>query len=193
MQAYVAALVTYTYMHSVLFEVFSFFSLVVGSARQRWLPMHTRHPLPIHFSLLPLSRQRHAATQCRGQASHPTRVQSTHTQSLLRRSCCSPLHRRRSTGRLSLASAMGWNSSVTAAQGGRRKTKRTQQQRGAATCTHTYPSRQPCAQGGALHRTPSIGARKDGQRGLPPDAAPLRQRGAGSEAEERQEAYSRRV
>jgi hypothetical protein len=134
---------------------------------------------------------KHEATDCGTEAQYTHTPLSAPAHRSPRERCCSawtesisPVHQR-------VATEVGWHSALTRAQEGRRKTTRTQQQRGAATCACAHPPRQPCAQGSTLPESGSSSAAENTQEGVATNSATLRQGGARSQAEKRQEEDSR--
>jgi hypothetical protein len=134
----------------------------------------------------------HEAVPSSAAAQHPARVHSTLHCSFLCCARCAPWCTRREADSAAVASAVGRDSALIAAQGRSWQTTRAERAGGAATCTHSHPPRQPCAQTGALLYVAATGAAENRQGAEHPDSAPLRQGGAACQAKTRQEEDSGR-
>jgi hypothetical protein len=149
--------------------------------------LHTRQACGPTRRLAGRSLRSHAASQRRGQASHPPRVRSALSHSQPRRARRPACSEGRKASAAEMASAVGWHCCLAGAQGRQRQDTCAQQSRGEPSRTPPDPRRQPRAPRHPLRQAAACGASENRHGGVPSDAAALRQGGARCEAEKRQE------
>jgi hypothetical protein len=145
--------------------------------------------------LKPLTRRAHsprshAASQRRGQAPHTTRVRSTRHHSQLHRTRSPPCCGGRPRDCAPLVAAMGRHACLAAGAAALRQTTRAEQSGGQPTRARPHPRRQPRASRHPLHRPAASRPGGHGQGAQHPNAAPLRQGGAGRARQTKQEENS---
>jgi hypothetical protein len=139
------------------------------------------------------SARSHAASQRRGQASHPPRVRCRRRHSQLRRACAPPRNQGRTRDRPPVVAAMGRQRCLPGGAAAHGQTTLAEQSGGQPSRARSHPRRQSRASRHSLHGAAASRASGDRQGALSPFAAALRQGRAGREAEKRQEEDSRRM
>ena len=183
----------YSYMALSPFYVIAFLCSSAALSAAPVARRPNRQAEQAHCRLAARSARSHAASQRRGQASHPPRVHSWREGSRIQSARCSPRCSRRSGTALEVASPLGSHTAVAGGASTQRQTTHTQQRTSPSSHSCPHSQCQSCSAGCLLSDTPASGAGGDAHECVSHDDQALRQGGTARNRQTWQEANYRGV